>query len=178
VNEYRVPSCGQKPSGRPGRSPFDRPTGFWQVLQKRFSSGTWGSVSRALAGSTRGTAGTSTSPAPRRLRAVVDARPEPRRDGRLPPVLPDQPLGPVNGAVDGPVDGPLDAAVDDGAAGSPAAASPHVSQYPPSIVPSQPGRPQGCGPLAGTDVSCDDGWDDAWDDGWAAGAAASPHVSQ
>src|SRR5690606_4404455 len=132
VNENRVPSCGQKPSVRPGLPFSDRPTGLWQVLQNRLSSGTCGSLRMALAGSTRGTSGTSTSPAPSRLRDVpVLVRPEPRRVGRLPPVLVDEPPGGVAAAVAGPL------------AASAAGASPQVSHHPPSIVPSQPGRPHG-----------------------------------
>ncbi|GAA5134157.1 hypothetical protein GCM10023320_61480 [Pseudonocardia adelaidensis] len=90
---------------------------------------------------------------------MVEVRPEPRREGRLPPVPLDQLLGPLTGAVDGPVDDRPD--------GSPAAARPHVSQYPPSIVPPQAGRSQGCGPVAAAEDGCGVG-----------GAAASPQVSQ
>jgi hypothetical protein len=56
------------------------------LLQKRLLSATCGSTSRALAGSLSGTGGTSTSPAPSRLRSVAlprPARPDARRDARL-----------------------------------------------------------------------------------------------
>jgi len=58
------------------------------------------------------------------------------------------------------------AAADETVAG--AAAIPHTEQYPPSMVPPQPGCVQVAGPAAGL----------ATVDGAAAGAAAIPHIEQ
>src|SRR4051812_19343881 len=107
MNEKRVPSLGQKPSSRPGRPSRPRPTGWPQRLQNRLCSATCGSARSAVAGSTRGTAGTSTSPAPSRLRIdELDVRLVLRRAGRLPPV-PTEPLGPeAAGREPNPAEGP------------------------------------------------------------------------
>ncbi len=66
----------QKPSVRPGRPSFDRPTGAPHVglPQNRRSSGMWASGTIARAGSWRGTGAISTNPAPSRGRATFVAR--------------------------------------------------------------------------------------------------------
>src|SRR5262249_60347601 len=99
-------------------------------------SATGGSAGTAEAGSRAGRGGISTRPAPRCPR---DALVLPGRVRRLPvPRLP----GPALPVL---ADGAEPAAV----AGAGSGASPQVSQYPPSIVPSQPGRAHLAG-LAGT----------------------------
>ena len=64
LKEYRVRQLGQNPSVRPGRPSRDRPTGWPQLPQNRRFSGTWGLASTAVAGSSAGTGGTATRPAP------------------------------------------------------------------------------------------------------------------
>lgn len=68
MNEYGVPHLVQKPSGRPGRPFFSRPTGVSHLEQNRLRSGTSGLASTACAGSAAGTVGTVTRPAPSRWR--------------------------------------------------------------------------------------------------------------
>ncbi len=128
-----------------------RPTGRSHTPQNRLLSATTGFVSTADAGSLAGTGGISTRPAPRWPR---DDRPLPGRVRRLPeprpvpvlpvPALPEPALpGPVpaDGAEAGDGAGPEDAAGAAAAAGwAGSGASPQVSQYPPSMVPPQPGR--------------------------------------
>src|SRR5947208_6755944 len=75
-NENGPPHLRQKPAVRPGSPSRPRPTGSLQRPQKRRLSGTIAeSPSTASAGSRNGTGGISTSPAPRRPRALVRVRP-------------------------------------------------------------------------------------------------------
>src|SRR5262249_44404078 len=76
VNENGVPHALQKPSLRPAAPSRDRPTGAPQrgLLQNRLFSATLGSAMTAVAGSRYGIGAISTSPAPRRLRALVRVR--------------------------------------------------------------------------------------------------------
>lgn len=81
----------QNPSVRPGRSPLARPTGAPQSEreQNRLRSGTSGFSITAVRGSGRGTSGTSTSPAPSRLRPeepvdLAEERTETEREVALP----------------------------------------------------------------------------------------------
>jgi hypothetical protein len=62
------PQDGQKPEGRPGRSPRDRPTGLPHLAQYRFSSGTSAVAITAVAGSACTIGVTSTRPPPNRRR--------------------------------------------------------------------------------------------------------------
>jgi hypothetical protein len=83
----------QKPLTRPGRPAAARPTGFPQLEQNRSSSGTSpsaasmrASVMTALEGSPIGVGGTSTRPAPMRVREERDRLEEPvRREPWEPP---------------------------------------------------------------------------------------------
>src|SRR5690242_15125228 len=148
ANENGVPQCGQNPSTSPGCPSLPRPTGRSHAPQNRLFSATSGFASTAEAGSRAGTGGMSTRPAPRWPRddLVLPARvrrlPEPLPVVPVPvpvvpvpvPVVPmPAPPGPEKVAGDG-----AEPAGATGWAGS--GASPHVSQYPPSIVPPQPGR--------------------------------------
>src|SRR4051794_22215903 len=75
VKENGVPQEGQKPSARPGWPSWLRPTGLPQWAHDRFDSATPASVIPAPAGSSTGTASTTVSPAPRRLRTLADELP-------------------------------------------------------------------------------------------------------
>src|SRR5215472_11586891 len=154
ANENLLPQLEQNPSTSPGVPSRLRPTGRSHEPQNRLPSATTGLASTAAAGSRAGTGGISTSPAPRCPRAD---RLLPARMRRLPvrplPVRPleDPEPAPPDGAEPAPPTGaepgraggtggrPGTEAVS-GAAGAGTAASPQVSQYPPSIVPPQPGR--------------------------------------
>ena len=70
-NENGAPHLRQKPDVRPGAPSRPRPTGSSHRAQKRRFSGTIGLTITASAGSRKGTAGISTSPAPSRLRLPV-----------------------------------------------------------------------------------------------------------
>src|SRR5487761_773427 len=85
LKEYLVRQFGQKPSVSPGLPSRDWPTSCPQLPQNRRLSGTLGSVSTAVAGSSAGTGGTSTRPAPSLPR---DDRPLPGREQRVPGPLP------------------------------------------------------------------------------------------
>src|SRR6516225_3221049 len=85
VKEKRVPQCRQNPSVMPARPSRDCPTSCPQFPQYRRFSGTCGSARIADDGSSAGTGGTSTSPAPSLPR---DDRPLPGRVPRVPRLLP------------------------------------------------------------------------------------------
>jgi hypothetical protein len=152
----------------PGRPSRGWPTGWPQLPQNRLLSGTLGSASTADAGSSEGTDGTSTSPAPS---LPLDRRLLPDREPRLPgrlPVPTDPDIDPPDNdsdadnadpaddddAAEKPDAAPkpdaaakpdtpgLDAADPAGPAvpeaGADAAASPHTVQNPSSIVPPHP----------------------------------------
>src|SRR6185437_1527675 len=139
ANENGVPQCAQNPSTIPGCPSLPRPTGRSHAPQNRLFSATSGFASTAEAGSRAGTGGMSTRPAPRwprddlLLPALVRRLPEPLPVRPLP--VPVAPVPPGPEKVAGYGAGAAGAA---GPAGS--GASPQVSQYPPSIVPPQPGR--------------------------------------
>jgi hypothetical protein len=106
LKENRVPQFGQNPSVIPGLPSRACPTGWPQLPQNRRFSGTRGSARTAADGSSAGTGGISTSPAPslpRDSRLLPDR--EPRLPGRL-PVLTLPPL-PADQALPGPLPGPL-----------------------------------------------------------------------
>jgi hypothetical protein len=132
-NENGAPHLRQKPLVRPCSPSRLRPTGSSQRAQKRRLSGTIGLAITASDGSRAGTSGTSTSPAPRRLRVLVCARADvDRRDA---PDAPDATDGVEVGALVGgcEADGvaaPADAAPADAAPAdaAPAGAIPHTSQ--------------------------------------------------
>src|SRR5512139_176242 len=71
VKSKRSPQLGQNPDVRPGRSPWPRPTGLSQRVQKRRFSGTLGSAMTTADGSALATGGISMMPAPTRLRRVL-----------------------------------------------------------------------------------------------------------
>jgi hypothetical protein len=133
-------------------------------------SATSGFFITAEAGSLAGTGGMSTSPAPRWPRddLVLPARvrrlPEPLRVRPLPvPVVPPPvPPEPVPPEPDG-AEAEAGAEPAGAAAWAGSGASPQVSQYPPSIVPPQPGLVHF--PVAATAAG-------------ATGSGASPQVSQ
>src|ERR1700722_17050895 len=85
LKEYRVRQFGQNPSVMPGLPSRDWPTSCPQLPQNRRLSGTRGSARTAAAGSSAGTSGTSTRPAPSLPR---DDRPLPGREPRVPGPLP------------------------------------------------------------------------------------------
>src|SRR5215469_15508645 len=139
ANEKRLPQFGQNPSTSPGCPSRLRPTGRSHAPQNRLLSATSGFASTAVAGSPAGTGGISTSPAPRCPR---DARLLPRRPERLPARPLPLAMVPLSGPEPEPDVGPVAQAGPGGAGACSAGpgASPQVSQYPPSIVPPQPGR--------------------------------------
>ena len=157
-----MPQLRQKPSASPGRPFRARPTGCSHRGQKRLLSGTCGSARTALAGSWAGTGGISTRPAPRfprddllvlaRVPRVPARQAVPADDGNEPlPWLP---------ALTG--------------AGAAAAAIPHTVQYPPSMVPPQPG----CVQVAGSPAAAGAATATGAGGGAGAGAAAIPHTVQ
>ncbi|GIE74516.1 hypothetical protein Aph02nite_04660 [Actinoplanes philippinensis] len=159
------PQLAQKPDERAGRSPRARPTGLPHLAQYRFDSGTSATAITAVAGSAVRIGAISTRPPPKRradapVRELDDVRPLPRVRVDSALLLREEAAVPCRGVGAG--------------AGVPATgASPHVSQYPSSIVPSQPARahPPETGVAAtGTGAAA----------GVAAGAAAGarPQVSQ
>jgi hypothetical protein len=139
---------GQKPVVRPGCPSLPRPTGFPQLEQNRFSSGTTGSFMIALLASMAGNDGMVVRPAPSR---AVRSRWDSERTRRV-LALPPRPARAEPRAVDASrllardiVDGELETPAGPVAAltGSDSPEAPQVSQYPSRILPLQPGWLQG-----------------------------------
>src|ERR1017187_10033422 len=155
VKENGVPQLRQKPSVSPGRPSRARPTGCSHRGQNRLLSATCGSARTALAGSWAGTGGISSRPAPR------FPRDDPLVLARVPRLPAWPPVPDVNGNEPSPW-----LTVTGTGSGTDAAAIPQTVQYPPSMLPPQPG----CEQVAGAPATAGAGP--------GAGAAAIPQTVQ